>query len=132
MSYIQKNRFWMGKLPFFCPLISYTQYEIRMDEWCIKQHGRVSCSPSALTIFHDMVKSGLTQACLDSPHTLEDVSKAVLQYVKQGIPKQKLGVLAGNSVHCDRLFLMDAMPELLDWLHYRYGFHYPYLIITLS
>jgi hypothetical protein len=28
-------------------------------------------------------------------------------------------VLAGNSVHVDRTFLAEEMPEIVDWLHYR-------------
>lgn len=75
----------------------------RMDSWCTRQHGN----------------SGLTQACLKSPHTTEDVSKAVLAYIKKWIPKQRVGVLAGNSVHADRSFLVEEMPGVIDWLHYR-------------
>ncbi|KAF8996055.1 ribonuclease H-like domain-containing protein [Cyathus striatus] len=75
----------------------------RMDAWCTKQHG----------------KSGLTKACLESSHTREFVSNKVLEYVKKWIPKQRVGVLAGNSVHADKSFLVEEMPELTDWLHYR-------------
>ncbi|KAJ3513425.1 hypothetical protein NLJ89_g2955 [Agrocybe chaxingu] len=74
-----------------------------MNPWCVDQHG----------------KSGLTQACLDSPHTREFVSQTVLEYVKKWIPIEKIGVLAGSSVHADRGFLAAEMPELIDWLHYR-------------
>ncbi|KAF8967952.1 ribonuclease H-like domain-containing protein [Flammula alnicola] len=74
-----------------------------MDAWCTEQHGR----------------SGLTKACLESPHTLEFVSKTVLDYIKKWIPTERIGVLAGNSVHADRMFLAAHMPEVLDWLHYR-------------
>ncbi|KAF9470003.1 ribonuclease H-like domain-containing protein [Collybia nuda] len=74
-----------------------------MDEWCTKQHGQ----------------SGLTQACLTSPYSRDHVSKAVLEYIKKWIPQPKIGVLAGNSVHADRSFLMEEMPEVVDWLHYR-------------
>lgn len=87
------------------------EFVIRMDktvldgmgEWCTKQHGQ----------------SGLTSACLTSPHSHEYVSKAVLAYIKKWIPQQRVGVLAGNSVHADRSFLVEAMPEVVDWLHYR-------------
>ncbi|KAJ6611279.1 ribonuclease H-like domain-containing protein [Mycena sp. CBHHK59/15] len=74
-----------------------------MDEWCTKQHGR----------------SGLTKACLKSPHSLEDVSKAVLAYIKKWVPQRRTGILAGNSVHADRAFLVKQMPEIVEWLHYR-------------
>ncbi|KAK2463145.1 hypothetical protein APHAL10511_004800 [Amanita phalloides] len=74
-----------------------------MDSWCINQHG----------------KSGLTQACLESPHTAEDVTSQVLSYIKQRIPERRVAYLTGNSVHQDRLFLLQEMPEVIDWLHYR-------------
>ncbi|KAJ6520744.1 oligoribonuclease [Mycena capillaripes] len=74
-----------------------------MNEWCTKQHGQ----------------SGLTQACLDSPHSHEEVSKAVLEYIKKWVPQRRVGILAGNSVHADRTFLAKHMPEITEWLHYR-------------
>ncbi|KAF9501429.1 ribonuclease H-like protein [Pleurotus eryngii] len=75
----------------------------QMDEWCTNQHG----------------SSGLTQACINSPHTLDFVSKEVVSYIKKWIPQQRAGVLAGNSIHADRGFLVEEMPEVTDWLHYR-------------
>jgi len=75
----------------------------RMDEWCVNQHG----------------KSGLTQACIHSPHSHAFVEDAVLSYIKKWIPRQRSGVLAGNSVHADRGFLANEMPTITDWLHYR-------------
>ncbi|TDL23047.1 ribonuclease H-like protein [Rickenella mellea] len=97
-----------GKLELLDPGVEYviqTDKESldKMDTWCTRQHGT----------------SGLTQACLDSPHTLSYVSQKVLEYVKERIPSPRVGVLAGNSVHVDRLFLLQQMPELVDWLHYR-------------
>ncbi|KAJ7209716.1 ribonuclease H-like domain-containing protein [Mycena pura] len=74
-----------------------------MDEWCTNQHGQ----------------SGLTQACLDSPHSHDEVSQAVLAYIKKWVPRRHVGILAGNSVHADRLFLAKYMPEVVEWLHYR-------------
>ncbi|EEB96800.1 hypothetical protein MPER_03997, partial [Moniliophthora perniciosa FA553] len=75
----------------------------RMGEWCTKQHG----------------ESGLTKACLSSPFTKDYVSEEVLAYIKKWIPVQRTGVLAGNSIHMDRMFLAKEMPEITDWLHYR-------------
>ncbi|KIP11228.1 hypothetical protein PHLGIDRAFT_83651 [Phlebiopsis gigantea 11061_1 CR5-6] len=75
----------------------------RMGEWCTNQHG----------------KSGLTAACLASKHSREIVFEKVLAYVKKWIPESRIGVLAGNSVHADRAFLVEEVPELIDWLHYR-------------
>jgi len=74
-----------------------------MNEWCIKQHGL----------------SGLTAQCLASQHTHATVKQAVLDYIKSWIPNKGVGVLAGSSVHADRGFLVEEMPELVDHLHYR-------------
>ncbi|KIJ51301.1 hypothetical protein M422DRAFT_26722, partial [Sphaerobolus stellatus SS14] len=74
-----------------------------MDEWCTNQHG----------------SSGLTQACLDSPYTHDFVRSSVLEYIKKWIPYPRVGVLAGNTVHMDRVFLTKHMSEITDWLHYR-------------
>lgn len=74
-----------------------------MDEWCTKQHGQ----------------SGLTQGCLTSTHSHKAVSEAVLSYIKKWIPHRRIGILAGNSVHADRAFLVKYMPEVVEWLHYR-------------
>lgn len=71
-------------------------------------------------ISESYVQSGLTDACLKSEYTREFVSKAVLAYIKRWIPKQRDGVLAGNSIHADRSFLIEEMPEVIDWLHYRW------------
>ncbi|KAF9451496.1 oligoribonuclease [Macrolepiota fuliginosa MF-IS2] len=76
----------------------------QMDEWCTNQHGQ----------------SGLTQSCIDSPYTREVVASEVLKYIKQWIPQPRTGVLAGSSVHADRAFLAEEMPEIVDWLHYRW------------
>ncbi|KAH9976186.1 ribonuclease H-like domain-containing protein [Lactifluus volemus] len=74
-----------------------------MSEWCVNQHGA----------------SGLTAACLASKHTTESVQEEVLNYIKKWVPQQRTGMLAGNSVHADRVFLAKDMPKIVDWLHYR-------------
>ncbi|KAG8955622.1 hypothetical protein FRC04_007613 [Tulasnella sp. 424] len=74
-----------------------------MNAWCVDQHGR----------------SGLTKACIDSPHDYASVYASVMDYVKSWIPDQRVAILAGNSVHVDKLFLMEGMPDLIDHLHYR-------------
>ncbi|KAH9922073.1 ribonuclease H-like domain-containing protein [Fomitopsis serialis] len=67
-----------------------------MNEWCIKQHA----------------SSGLTQQCLDSPHTTEEVEKKVFEYIRKWVPNERTGILAGNSVHADRSFLVQEMPHV--------------------
>jgi oligoribonuclease len=82
----------------------------RMDEWCTKQHGQV-CKLYRDISSPEPFQSGLTQACLDSPHSHEDVTKAVAEYIKKWIPQRRVGILAGNSVHADRAFLVKHMPR---------------------
>ena len=77
------------------------------------------CSHRLENLGRVSLKSGLTQACLSSPHSRADVTKTVLEYIKKWIPQQGIGVLAGSSVHADRAFLAEEMPEIIDWLHYR-------------
>ncbi|KAH7910993.1 ribonuclease H-like domain-containing protein [Hygrophoropsis aurantiaca] len=62
------------------------------------------------------------KAILDSPaspHTKDYVSRAVLEYIQKWVPEARTAVLAGNSVHADRAFLVGEMPAVVDWLHYR-------------
>lgn len=74
-----------------------------MNDWCVEQHG----------------KSGLTAQVLASHSTLEQVQQGLLQHVQRYIPAKNVGVLAGNSVHVDRLFLLREFPQLTDHLFYR-------------
>jgi oligoribonuclease len=74
-----------------------------MNEWCIEHHG----------------KSGLTQRCKDSTIDLEEAEQQVLAFIKQHIPDEGKGILAGNSIHVDRMFLCKYMPDLIAHLHYR-------------
>lgn len=64
-------------------------------------------------------QSGLTAACLDSPYDLESVKQEILSYVKSWIPDERAALLAGNSVHADRAFLSEWMPDIVQHLHYR-------------
>ena len=75
-----------------------------MDEWCTRTHG----------------KSGLTQACIESTVRPEAAATSLLQYIKRFVPESRKGLLAGNSVHCDKEFLSKApYNTILDHLHYR-------------
>lgn len=91
-----------------------------MDEWCTNQHGKVCGICFELNMLVMLRQSGLTAACLSSPHSTEFVAKEVLAYIKKWVPDQRVGVLAGNTVHFDKIFLAEQMPEVVDWLHYRY------------
>lgn len=76
-----------------------------MNEWCINQH--------ALT--------GLTSACLNPnqsyPHA--SVRAALLAYIRDRVPTPNSACLAGNTVHADKRFLEEEMPEVVKHLHYR-------------
>jgi len=74
-----------------------------MNEWCIEHHG----------------KSGLTQRVKDSTVDMAEAQRLVLDFVRLHIPDANAGVLAGNSIHVDRSFLVKHMPELISHLHYR-------------
>lgn len=74
-----------------------------MDEWCIETHGR----------------TGLTQRVLDSTATVQEVESRLLEYIKQYVPEKRTALLAGNSVHADKVFLAKEMSSVIEWLHYR-------------
>lgn len=75
-----------------------------MSGWCIETHGR----------------SGLTDAVLSSTTSPTTAASDLLAYIKTHIPQQRTALLAGNSVHADRMFLSKGpYAEVLEWLHYR-------------
>ncbi|CCF56523.1 hypothetical protein KAFR_0B02250 [Kazachstania africana CBS 2517] len=74
-----------------------------MNEWCIEHHGN----------------SGLTAKVLASDKTKEQVETELLDYVKKYIPEKNTGILAGNSIHMDRLFMLKEFPTVIDHLFYR-------------
>jgi oligoribonuclease len=89
----------------FNAVIYHTPEELaQMSEWCIKTHGN----------------SGLTQECLASSTTATVASAQLLSYIKHYIPEPRRALLAGNSIHADRAFLMvPPWNIILEHLHYR-------------
>jgi oligoribonuclease len=76
----------------------------RMGEWCTKHHG----------------DSGLTQACIDSTTSPTEAAEGLLAYIKKYVPRARIALLAGNSVHADKAFLVKApYKPIIDHLHYR-------------
>jgi oligoribonuclease len=67
-----------------------------MNEWCIDQHGR----------------SGLTEACISSPHTHDEVEEKARAYIEKWIPEQGAGLLAGSTVHADMRWVLPSTPSL--------------------
>lgn len=74
-----------------------------MNEWCVDHHG----------------SSGLTSKVLSSKKTREVVEQELLAYIKKYIPDPRRGILAGNSVHMDRIFMLREFPQVIDHLFYR-------------
>lgn len=74
-----------------------------MDEWCTEHHGA----------------SGLTKRVLECNKDSKQVEKELLEYLRRNIPKERVGVLAGNSVHMDRLFMLKDFPAVINHLFYR-------------
>jgi oligoribonuclease len=75
-----------------------------MGEWCTEHHG----------------DSGLTAACVNSTTTAEQAAEGLLQYIKQHVPNARSALLAGNSVHADKSFLVKQPYNVItDYLHYR-------------
>lgn len=76
----------------------------RMDDWCTNTHGN----------------SGLTRSCVESTTTHEDAANGLLDYVKRYVTEPRRGLLAGNSVHCDKAFLSKTpYNKVTDYLSYR-------------
>lgn len=73
-----------------------------MGKWCQDHHG----------------KTGLTQAVRQSTTTLQQACEETLAFIKQHCAPNT-GVLAGNSVWQDRVFLDKYMPSITSYLHYR-------------
>lgn len=75
-----------------------------MGEWCVTHHGEL----------------GLTAKVLANPqNTLSKVQKELLEYIQSYIPEPSEGIMAGNSIHMDKFFMMREFPDVIDHLHYR-------------
>lgn len=87
--------------------ISHSQHQIdAMGEWCQKHHA----------------KSGLSATCLDPNQTkdAETVATELLEYIQKYCPEQKKALLAGNTVHADKAFLVqEPYRKVMRHLHHR-------------
>lgn len=52
-------------------------------------------------------------------HAHSDVRAALLAYVLDRVPDAGVACLAGSTVHADKGFLVNEMPEFVAHLHYR-------------
>ena len=73
-----------------------------MDEWCTNQHG----------------KSGLTQRVKDSKISATDAEQQTIAFLEQYVPKGA-SPMCGNSICQDRRFMVNYMPVLETFFHYR-------------
>ncbi|WP_281645540.1 oligoribonuclease [Parendozoicomonas sp. Alg238-R29] len=86
-----------------------TETLLSMSEWAINTHK----------------ESGLLGEVENSTLTLEEAEDAITSYLR-GLGVQAYdrdaktgGIMAGNSIHFDRSFIMAQMPTLNNYLHYR-------------
>jgi oligoribonuclease len=76
----------------------------KMDPWCLETHG----------------KSGLTKACIASEVTHEQAASRLLKYIQNIVSEPRKALLAGNSVHADKAFLVKfPYKSVIEHLHYR-------------
>lgn len=73
-----------------------------MNEWCTNQH----------------TKSGLIKASKESKITELDAERILLEFISQHVGF-KNGIVAGNSVYVDKMFLAEHFPKINEYLHYR-------------
>ncbi|RPA91977.1 ribonuclease H-like protein [Choiromyces venosus 120613-1] len=75
----------------------------KMGDWCQKTHS----------------STGLITRVLESAVTVAQANEELLAYVKKYVPEKNVALLAGNSVHFDRVFLARAYPSVVEHLHRR-------------
>lgn len=63
-------------------------------------------------------KSGLWKSVQESQVTVEEAESAILDFLKQHVA-QRQSPLCGNSIAQDRMFLMNHMNRVSEYLHYR-------------
>jgi len=73
-----------------------------MDEWCTTHHGN----------------SGLTKRVQESGITMQQAEQQTLDFLKQYVPAGK-SPMCGNSICQDRRFMVEQMPALEAFFHYR-------------
>lgn len=75
---------------------------LKMDPWCTRVHK----------------KTGLWDRVIASDTSLEEAEQQTLSFLRQHCNPKK-SPLAGNSVWMDRVFIMNYMTRLYDFMHYR-------------
>ncbi|MDP5255302.1 MULTISPECIES: oligoribonuclease [unclassified Vibrio] len=88
------------------PVIAITQPEhelAKMDDWCTRTH----------------TESGLVERVRQSDIDEAEAAAQTIAFLEQWVPKGK-SPICGNSIGQDRRFLVEGMPELEAYFHYRY------------
>lgn len=75
----------------------------KMDEWNQRTHG----------------ESGLVERVRNNSVSIEEAEAQTIDFLKQWVPEGK-SPICGNSVGQDRRFLVNYMPALEAYFHYRY------------
>lgn len=73
-----------------------------MDEWCTTHHGN----------------SGLTKRVQESVVTMQEAEQLTIEFLKPYVPAGK-SPMCGNSICQDRRFMVEQMPLLENYFHYR-------------
>ncbi len=73
-----------------------------MDEWCTTHHSN----------------SGLTQRVQESRVTMREAERLTMEFLVQYVPAGK-SPMCGNSICQDRRFMVEQMPQLEVFFHYR-------------
>ncbi|WP_321326752.1 oligoribonuclease [Thiomicrorhabdus sp.] len=74
----------------------------KMDDWCTTHHGN----------------SGLTKRVQDSTVTMQQAEELTIEFLKDYVPAGK-SPMCGNSICQDRRFMVEQMPTLEAFFHYR-------------
>ncbi len=74
-----------------------------MDDWNTSHHGN----------------SGLTQRVKDSQYSEQQAVEETIQFLEQYVPASK-SPMCGNTICQDRRFLVETMPILEEYFHYRH------------
>lgn len=83
--------------------IQTAQQELdKMDQWCVTHHGN----------------SGLTQRVKVSQVTMQQAEQQTIDFLSQYVPAGK-SPMCGNSICQDRRFMIEQMPKLETFFHYR-------------
>jgi oligoribonuclease len=74
----------------------------KMDNWCVTHHGN----------------SGLTDRVKASEISMQEAERQTIEFLSQYVPANK-SPMCGNTIHQDRRFMVEQMPELEQFFHYR-------------